>query len=1094
MGHGVFRFGDWQVDPRTNTVRGNAGETQLEPRAMDVLGFLCARQGSVVSVEELLIGCWGSAENGDNPVHKAIAQLRRALGDDSSAPRYIETIRKRGYRAIAAVVEAGPGAPGSWQAGSPFRGLTAFEEGHAAIFFGRAQATARLFDATIAQLAGGCAMVMLLGPSGAGKTSLVRAGLLPQLMAQYAQPGARLALGCTLYLDCADLGGGGLFQALAAVLIDAELDGSPLFAGDSAASLGARLEQDPAGVCLQLLVHGKRPRVGLFVDRLEAIFRLDGANDALRARFVAVLEQLARSGMVFAVLACRNDFYPEVAAMPGLMALKARGGHVDLLPPDGAEIAQIVREPARAAQLRFEFDSASGIGLDDLLCDAARASPDTLPLLQYCLDELYRQRGPDGTLRLAVYAALGGIEGALGARAEQVVAALGAAQIAALPQVLSQLVSVADGELAVTARRAPWSALHTAAGRELVRALVDARLFVSELRADVPSFGVAHEALLRRWPRAQAWIARHRHALQVRTRIGQQAAIWAAQGRPRDLLLPKGSQVNQARELLGMDGFALNGAEQDFVRLSVQRVRLAERVRLALFSLVTVLALLACGLGLAARAAQQRAEQHRVDAEGLMGFMLGDFVDKLRPLGRLDLLDSVSARALAYLSGSKTDDGGEAALTQRAKTLQLIAEVDIARANGAAASTALQAARQILVRQVAAAPRDKALLKDLGANAFWLGQIAFDRNAWDVAATEFGAYLAASDRLAAVDLQDPDGWIEQSYARNSLGSVALRRGANAEAVTQFASSVALKRRALAAKPGDTALAADLADSLSWQATASEALGRLDAAQALYAQELAQLLPLHAATPGDALWTHRLADAYWHVGQLQLARGQAGEAAAGLARAVALLGGVAALAPSNRQWQVDLAIMEVSLLDAERAQAGADARAILARLLALNARLAAQQALDPQRAELAHVLARSEQRLGSVYLQLGQAGPARAHGARALALLAPLVAATPAAIALRASAAEAWLLSADIEAAGGQEGAAQAACGQARAQLRPVIAGSTDYKVLAPQVRAHLCSGDGAVVAGQQKQLEQMSYREVQYLRYLVSHPTKKGFP
>ena len=1093
MGHGVFRFGDWQIDPRTNTVRGTAGETQLEPRAMDVLGFLCARQGTVVSVEELLVGCWGSAENGDNPVHKAIAQLRRALGDDSSAPRYIETIRKRGYRAIADVVEAGPGAPGSWQAGSPFRGLTAFEEGHAAIFFGRAQATARLFDATIAQVAAGCAMVMLLGPSGAGKTSLVRAGLLPQLMAQYAQPGASLALACTLYFDCADLGGG-LFQALAAVLIDAELDGSPLFAGDSAAMLGDRLMNDAAGVCLQLIAHGKRPRVGLFVDRLEAMFRLTDANDGVRGRFVAVLEQLARSGMVFVVLACRNDFYPDVVAMPGLMALKARGGHVDLLPPDGAELAQIVREPARAAQLHYEFDSASGVGLDDMLCDAARASPDTLPLLQYCLDELYRQRGPDGALLLAVYAQLGGIEGALGARAEQVVAALGAAQVAALPHVLSQLVNVADGEYAVTARRAPWSALLSPAERALVRALVDARLFVSELRAGVPSFGVAHEALLRRWPRAQAWIARHRHALQVRTRIGQQAANWAAQGRPRDLLLPKGSQVNQARELLGIDGFTLNPAEQDYVRLSVQRVRLAERARVGLFALVTVLAVLACGLGLAARAAQQRAEQHRVDAEGLMGFMLGDFVDKLRPLGRLDLLDSVSARALAYLSGGKTDDGGEAALTQRAKTLQLIAEVDIGRANGAAATTALQAARLILGRQVAAAPRDKALLKDLGANAFWLGQIAFDRNAWDVAATEFGAYLAASDRLAAIDPQDPDGWIEQSYARNSLGSVALRRGANAEAVDQFASSVALKRRALAAKPGDTALAADLADSLSWQATASEALGRLDAAQALFEQELAQLVPLHAATPGDALWTHRLADAHWHLGQLQLARGHAGEAAAAQARAVALLAGVAAQDPSNRQWQVDLAIMTLNELDAERALADADPRALLKRLLALDGKLAALGAREPERADLAHAMGRTQQRLGAVYVQLGQAGPARARADSALAQLAPLVAAAPAGVALRASLAEAWLLRADIDAAGGQQAAVQADCGQARAQLRPVIAHSTDYHVLAPNVRAHLCSGDGAAVAGQQKLLEQMSYREVQYLRYLVSHPTKKGFP
>src|SRR5689334_807196 len=99
-----FRFGDWQVDVGGNSLSHGDARATLEPRAMDVLRYLCRHPGAVIPAEELLQTCWGTAELGDNPVHKAIAQLRRALGDSSTEPRYIETVRKRGYRAIAAVV------------------------------------------------------------------------------------------------------------------------------------------------------------------------------------------------------------------------------------------------------------------------------------------------------------------------------------------------------------------------------------------------------------------------------------------------------------------------------------------------------------------------------------------------------------------------------------------------------------------------------------------------------------------------------------------------------------------------------------------------------------------------------------------------------------------------------------------------------------------------------------------------------------------------------------------------------------------------------------------------------------------------------
>ena len=103
-----FSFGACRIDPAANAVLRDGLCLPVEPRAMDVLVALCRRPHAVISVGQLLSQCWRDADVGDNPVHKTIAQLRRALGDTPAAPRYIETIRKRGYRTVA---EIGAGSP-----------------------------------------------------------------------------------------------------------------------------------------------------------------------------------------------------------------------------------------------------------------------------------------------------------------------------------------------------------------------------------------------------------------------------------------------------------------------------------------------------------------------------------------------------------------------------------------------------------------------------------------------------------------------------------------------------------------------------------------------------------------------------------------------------------------------------------------------------------------------------------------------------------------------------------------------------------------------------------------------------------------------
>ena len=91
----AFFFGDWQVEPAANTVRCGKQVYQLEPKAMDVLLLLCRHAGEVLSSDDIASKCWPGTDTGDNPLHKIITQLRKALGDNATNPVYIETIRKR---------------------------------------------------------------------------------------------------------------------------------------------------------------------------------------------------------------------------------------------------------------------------------------------------------------------------------------------------------------------------------------------------------------------------------------------------------------------------------------------------------------------------------------------------------------------------------------------------------------------------------------------------------------------------------------------------------------------------------------------------------------------------------------------------------------------------------------------------------------------------------------------------------------------------------------------------------------------------------------------------------------------------------------
>jgi hypothetical protein len=210
-----------------------------------------------------------------------------------------------------------------------------------------------------------------------------------------------------------------------------------------------------------------------------------------------------------------------------------------LLPPDEAEIGQIIRRPAREAGLRFETDPESSQSLDEVILRATNRATGALPLLSFLLDQLWRRRTPEGMLTFAAYEELGGLEGAIGRRAEEVFRDQPDAVRNEFLSLLRSLVTV-TGDTA-TSRSAPLADFPEGApGRVLVDAFLDptARLLV----VDGAQLRLAHEALLTHWTRARDQVAADTRDLELRGRLEEDAARYRAAARhdQRDRVLPAG--------------------------------------------------------------------------------------------------------------------------------------------------------------------------------------------------------------------------------------------------------------------------------------------------------------------------------------------------------------------------------------------------------------------------------------------------------------------------------------------------------------------------------------------------------------------------
>ncbi len=498
---------------------------------------------------------------------------------------------------------------------NPFKGLEAFQQTDAALFFGREDLTTKLLD----KLAQGKRFLAVVGASGSGKSSLVRAGLIPKIR-DGALPSSekwRIVIFTPSYRPT---------EAMATRLM-------PIIGGERLVPEIVEILEKSTN-SLHQLVEGilggedEDERVVLVIDQFEEVFTRASAIEA--NRFLKLIQTAIAldGGRTIVVLTLRADFFDRLSAYPELAALFEGENMVIVAEMTADNLRKTIEGPATAVGLVYEQ------GLPDRILEDVRQQPGSLPLLQYALGALFERR-QGRQLTFAAYKTIGGVQRALADHADSIFDQLSSAQQDLMRRVLLQLVEVSDTGKA-TRRKVDQTAIafrevSETAIREIIdmMAAPDSRLVI--VSRDIGAahdndpeiepttwLEISHEALLREWGRLKKWIAEEEETLRFGGEFLKVATDWqrAISSQQPDFLL-RGARLDRATKWL--ENADANALQREFIEISrrvetEQQEHTRERERHLMqgrFGLVLAIALVAL-LGLLMSWSQTLSERDSV--------------------------------------------------------------------------------------------------------------------------------------------------------------------------------------------------------------------------------------------------------------------------------------------------------------------------------------------------------------------------------------------------------------------------------------------------------------------------------------------------
>ncbi len=569
---------------------------------------------------------------------------------------------------------------------NPYVGLRAFDVGDADRYFGRERLVTELLERLRAGDMASRALVVV-GPSGSGKSSVMRAGLLPRLY-RGDVPGSDGWYTTTM------IPGNDPFEALEAALLRVAVN--------PPASVLDQLEGGPRGILrgIRRCLPSDGDTLLLAIDQLEELFlgrAAPLANDFLDGLSVAVTDP---SSPLRLVATLRADYYHRPLEHPAFAPiLKAGAVEVTPLAPD--ELEEAIVGPARAGGVEFEPGLVARIAAETI------GQPSPLPLLQHVLAAMFDQR--DGRLlRVDAYTRLGGVAGALAARAESIYLQSGDPERAATRRVFGAMSDPGEDRPDLRRRVAVADLGDDSPTQWVLDRFGEARLitFDRDPVSRGPTVEVAHEALLREWPRLADWLDEDRELLRSIERLAAAATVWDEGGRQGSDLL-RGGRLAQALDLPAGDiTRALDLTFLEASRVQAERDRQTERRRVARLR-------------------------------------------RLNTVVSVTLVAALVAGAIALVQRNQARDASNAAAESAQSAQQATAEAQASEQR----AEALQAEAEL----AALISRSESLIGEQPEVAILLALEAYRRDPGSAAAAVLGALSAAPGRVSTVDLPPSEG-------------------------------------------------------------------------------------------------------------------------------------------------------------------------------------------------------------------------------------------------------------------------------------------------------------------------------------------------
>ncbi len=488
---------------------------------------------------------------------RAIGRFRRHIGDElgiDPSPRLLRLeehvlLHDEKIQSRRPAPELGSKRPAT----NPFKGLRSFGTDDASTFFGRDTLTAEI----LRNLGRGQRLIALVGASGSGKSSVVRAGLIPALAKGVIE-------GSDRWLVASMLPGAHPFAELDAALLRSTMD--------APASLGEQLRDGDAGLLSAALriLPGDDSHLVLIIDQFEELFTLVD-DPAVRERFLSNLVTAVDDPhrRISVVLTLRADFYAHQLSHPEFGA-RLGAGIINVTQLTAEELEAAALRPAEAQGVSFEPAL-----LGQLIADVGN-QPGALPLFQYALTELFDRRTGD-VLTAASYRAMGGLDGALQRRASDLFDELDEQQQEAARQLCLRLVAIGDGDersrRRVPAREVASLAVDPVAMQTVIERFGGHRLlsFDSDRLTGAPTVEVAHEALLTAWPTLERWVDQNRDDLRRHASLARALHEWELADEDPEYLLTS-ARLAEFDGWASSSPMALNDRELEFLAASSARL------------------------------------------------------------------------------------------------------------------------------------------------------------------------------------------------------------------------------------------------------------------------------------------------------------------------------------------------------------------------------------------------------------------------------------------------------------------------------------------------------------------------------------------